>query len=232
MVRVTCLEQLTNIALAQEKQPQIPHDFISKLTTQLLKQSVEKIDLVREQAGRQLERLSNLQPVFARYDPSRHIATQSNALMSIVYSDVLETWRQIRTSLPAVLHMLPAMSEEARLAVLEGVVTSVGHPSETQYMATDLYLDWARTLPDAKNPYKLESLLHDFLRIAADAKQASRVTVPALHALASIIEDTALRRQLEDNATGRECLKEVTMLAERIHRSSKVASKRAASARM
>lgn len=63
LVRNICLEQITNIILLQHDQSRLDPGLLDALVFQLLKQSVEKLDIVREQAGRELKRLSGIRKI-------------------------------------------------------------------------------------------------------------------------------------------------------------------------
>jgi hypothetical protein len=60
-VRVVCMTRLTDIVLARKKAEQLENDFRLFIVAMLLKQSVERLDSVRDHAIGQLLRLVPLQ---------------------------------------------------------------------------------------------------------------------------------------------------------------------------
>jgi hypothetical protein len=60
-VRVVCMTRLTDIVLARKKAEQLENDFRLFIVAMLLKQSVERLDNVRDHATGQLLRLVPLQ---------------------------------------------------------------------------------------------------------------------------------------------------------------------------
>lgn len=86
------------------------------------------------------------------------------------------------------------MPQEARLQILSGVVTSAGALPEAEPPATEILLDWARSLPieGIESNYSIITLVTDISDVVARTGTKNRVIVPALHTLCSILEDASI----------------------------------------
>lgn len=72
LVRCICFETITSIVLLQRTEGVLSDALVDKLVIQLLKQSVDKLDTVREQAARQLGRLSVVRKVVPESVKRKH----------------------------------------------------------------------------------------------------------------------------------------------------------------
>lgn len=143
------------------------------------------------------------------------------------------TWRQRNTAIPAVLGIFTSLEHTARLLVLSGLVTSVGSSPEVQQSATQVFLDWASTLSsNEEQVYNISALLQEIQEVAFDKKQSTRVTAPALHTLAAIVEQESLRTRIATSTDGRSLLADVCAKALRTTELSKVTAKQAAARRL
>lgn len=97
----------------------------------------------------------------------------------------------------------------------------------------EVYLEWAKSLPlQNKEEYSLISLLQELLEIAPDKTLSNRITVPALHTLASMLEDQPVRISVEDSAGGKAVLGNIATHATQIENSSRITSKQSAARRL
>lgn len=117
--------------------------------------------------------------------------------------------------------------------ILSGLVTSTGSPPEVQQAATEVYLDWAKSLPlETKEEYSRTLLLQELLGIASDKKLSNRVTVPALHTLAYMLEVEAVRTSVENSAGGKAMLEIIATHATQTGKLSRITSKQSAAVRL
>lgn len=185
---------------------------LDKIVSALLKQGVERLDNVRELAGRTLYRLACVEVLHGDDSPALRGKEMFRAIQCVRRVQFTLTnsfrssgiagreWRDFDWTSKKVLPFLSI--PEYRTAVLEGAAPSVVRIPPTLYSADVLQsthkassplLDFARSLPPfLGTQYSLLQLVDDVCTLGRQSWSANRVVVPVLNTLAMLLANGLL----------------------------------------
>ncbi|GJE97138.1 tubulin folding cofactor D C terminal domain-containing protein [Phanerochaete sordida] len=164
----------------------------------ILKQGVERLDNVRQQAGEQLLRLLALPPP-ARADGERWAVASRPLMQELLTSgeDALD-WNDGARLFPKVVRLLAI--PEYRHAILSGLVLSVSSRTDsTQRPVSQALVAYARTLPvESAEGYDLRELAADLLAPVRGNLASNNAVIPVLQTFDILLEADAFEDLYED----------------------------------
>ncbi|KAJ7505351.1 TBCD protein [Mycena galericulata] len=173
------------------------HDIVGGV----LKQGVERLDNVRQDAGECFHALLRLAPPDVRN--GHEWAPKNLPLVRELFAGESELmgWKDGARLFPKAVRLLDI--SRYRQPVLAGLVLSLGSKTESTQRPVGLSLvEYSRTLPlaaDLETGYSLVALASDLLRHAKANLTANGVVVPVLQTFNVLLEADALRRLPEDS---------------------------------
>ncbi|XP_057830679.2 tubulin-folding cofactor D isoform X2 [Cryptomeria japonica] len=172
----TCTVDEDSITVRHEKNALFDANLAGRLIGGIVKQAVEKIDKVRDIAGRTLQRILYNKNIFVPSIPHRH------ELEAIVPRDMSFNWVVPSSSFQCLVHLLQL--SEYRVAFLSGLVISIGGLAESLRKASlSALLDYLNMSNDGEpeiNKEKEKWLSIDLLQILQHHPKVDRVTIPTL----------------------------------------------------
>ncbi|CAA7261518.1 unnamed protein product [Cyclocybe aegerita] len=241
-VRIACIQGLTAISELMFRMAgsipdfadYFPGDKYTAAVAGLLKQGVERLDNVRQEAGICLMRLLNNAP--PRVDGADRWRLPGLSLLIELFQNPTEEavgWNEGSWLFPRAMRLLEV--PEYRKHVLVGVVLSIGSKTDsTQRPVAHSFVKFAQGLPLSQTPpagYCLLELVTDLINHAKSNMIANAVVVPVFQTFTLLLEADALR-QLPNEANGMQSLKTLLHMTtqnigkiksvQRIHESMKI----------
>ncbi|KAF9468537.1 tubulin folding cofactor D C terminal-domain-containing protein [Collybia nuda] len=181
----------------------------------ILKQGVERLDNVRQEAGENFVQLISLKPPVV--DNGIAWELPGRPLLEEIFKDEAENpgWNDGQWLYPRAVRLLGII--EYRKSVLAGLVLSIGSRTESTHRPLALSLaSYAQTLPLASEDtdYTLDSLVEDLLDHAKTHLSSNAVVVPALKTFNVLLEADALER-LSHNSHGLDRLRQLLSVVTR-----------------
>ncbi|KAL1931108.1 hypothetical protein VTP01DRAFT_10245 [Rhizomucor pusillus] len=170
---------------------------VTRVFSGLLKQSVERIDRVRDCAGAVLVDL-----LYA-------VDSENNPLIDVTGRDILATyinrdlpWSSPSDLYPSIINIL--MIPEYRFDLLTGLVTSAGGLTESLVRhSSSCLVEYMDKLPNDtsdNNAVSLKILVGDLLRIFSEYEKQDRIVVPLLDVVGLLYESGTLQK-LQDESS-------------------------------
>ncbi|KAI0061711.1 TBCD protein [Artomyces pyxidatus] len=208
-VRIACIQGLTTCSLALIAQAGTLANFADYLPAAryllvvagILKQGVERLDNVRQQAGEHfLKLLSNPLPLIP---DAEYWRIRGEPLMQELFlSDTPVGWQDSSWIFPRAVRLLEI--SEYRRGILTGLLLSIGSKTHsTQLPVSNSLIEYARSLPLAdgeKQHYDLVSFVHDAIAQAKTNLGSNNNVIPVLQLFNLLLEADVLDRLVEDPA--------------------------------
>ncbi|KAJ7670233.1 TBCD protein [Mycena rosella] len=203
-IRIACLRGLTafctilmpNASRLSEFEAYFPPSKYHGIIGGILKQGVERLDNVRQDAGECFQVLVHLAPPEVRN--GHEWAPKHLPLLRELFTSETELmgWKDGAWLFPKAVRLLDI--PQYRQSVLAGLVLSLGSKTESTQRPVGLSLvEYCRSLPltaDAEPGYSLVGLAHDLLSHARTNFTSNGVVVPVLQTFNVLLEADALRR--------------------------------------
>ncbi|GAA5821078.1 hypothetical protein JCM11251_001952 [Rhodosporidiobolus azoricus] len=174
----------------------IKHDQVDQVVANMAKQAVERLDNVREVAGRAL--LRAWAEAGEKEGDTARLVWRKKEVWEGIAAEPRQSWRDLSWASERILPLLEVV--EYRTALLEGAVLAT-----SQYSASTPFLDYALSLPPLPSSpidtsFNLLSLLTSLHSLARAHFSSNRLFVPLLHLLSSLAETGCLDEILLDES--------------------------------
>lgn len=223
-VRIACVKGLTTFAETMfghaRELPNFPEYFPASryhdAVGGILKQGVERLDNVRQQAGECFLRLLRLQLPQVTHAEEWQIQGAENMKKLFLSEGEITGWNDGETLFPKAVSLLEI--ERYREAILAGLVLSASTKTDsTQRPVTRSLVTYAQSLPLVATPstrYDLCGLAKDLLAPAAQNLSANNVVVPILQTFNVLLEADAFD-PLPEQPSGLDSLRSLLRIASR-----------------
>ncbi|KAF7288586.1 TFCD-C domain-containing protein [Mycena chlorophos] len=219
-VRIACLRGLTafceavipNASNLSAFEQYFPVEKYHAAVAGVLKQGVERLDNVRQDAGDCLQTLLALAPPAVR--DGGEWTVRDLPLVNELFSTSESGWKDGAWLFPRAVRLLDV--PQYRPALLAGMVLSLASRTEsTQRPVARALVDYSNALPlEARGGYSLLELTGDLLARAQINLLANSIVVPVLQTFNVLLEADALQR-LPKNTQGLSSLRELLAIATR-----------------
>ncbi|KAJ7095891.1 TBCD protein [Mycena belliarum] len=203
-IRIACLRGLSafctislpNAITVSKFEEYFPSATYHAIVGGILKQGVERLDNVRQEAGECFRTL--IRPAPPKIRSGHAWAPKNLPLLRELFLSETEMmgWKDGAWLFPKAVRLLEI--PEYRQPVLAGLVLSLGSKTEsTQRPVGRSLVEYSRSLPlasDAKEGYSLVGLVRDLLKYARTNLSSNGIVVPVLQTFNVLLEADALRR--------------------------------------
>ncbi|KAI0072860.1 TBCD protein [Panus rudis PR-1116 ss-1] len=216
-IRITCIKSLTDIAILFLTNPSasqlpnfveyFPPDVYHEAIGGILKQGVERLDNVRQQAGIQIVRILKMSvPDVPGFDGDAYRVDGEELMRRLFLDGENETtsWNEGAWLYSKAVQLLAI--KEYRGPLLAGFVLSASSRTDsTQRPVSASLVKYAQSLPvsadEDNSPYSytLRELIRDIITPATRNLGSNTVVIPALHTINVLLGEDALEGLYEDN---------------------------------
>ncbi|KAF7797405.1 hypothetical protein EIP86_008600 [Pleurotus ostreatoroseus] len=206
-VRIACVKGLAsfaeilmlNAALLPDFKLDLPAEKYHELLGGILKQGVERLDNVRQQAGEQFIRLLSLPP--PQVDDAESWRIHGAQLMKDLFLSGEETigWNEGAWLFPKVVQLLDI--KQYRKPILKGLVLSASTKTDsTQRPVSASLVSYTQILPtrDENAPYDLSTFAADLLSEAKLKLASNNIVIPVLQCFNLLLENDVFEAAAAD----------------------------------